>query len=154
MVWLLAQEDHATVRDHLLQLVAALSTHPVNCEKLINQDCIELIVDLLTTAHTTEVDQRVMPVLGSGGKGGGLMLLGDADQDFAAAEAERRGQESAAASGAGADAGASATAAGSAGGPGGPTQADQAAAAAALRRSKESAKVWHFQAAGKTGKEA
>jgi len=96
MVWLLSNEDHATVRDHLLQLVASLSTHPVNCEKLINQDCMELIVDLLTTAHTTDVDQRVMPVLGSGGKGGGLMLLGDADRDFAEQEQERRNHEGAA----------------------------------------------------------
>jgi hypothetical protein len=53
MVYLMSQTPHAEVRDRLLLLLGALSVHPMNCEKMINPDCMELLVDLLTTAHTT-----------------------------------------------------------------------------------------------------
>jgi len=70
-VYLLSTTTHAEVRDRLLLLLNSLAVNPINCEKMINPDCLELLVDLLTTAHTTDVEQRAMPVL----KGGASLLL-------------------------------------------------------------------------------
>ena len=68
------------VRDRLLLLLLALSTHPLNCEKLINPDCLELLVDLLTTAHTTDPELRATASLASGGSS--LLLLTNAPPGF------------------------------------------------------------------------
>jgi hypothetical protein len=80
IVFLLSQSSHAEVRDRLLLLLRTLALHPVNCEKMINPDCLELLVDLLTTAHTTDLEQRTGgPALGAGGKSGaGLLMLTNA----------------------------------------------------------------------------
>jgi DnaJ family protein C protein 13 len=71
MVFLLSQSNHADVRDRLLGLLHSLSLNVINCEKMLNPDCLELLVDLLTTAHTAEIEQRSVPVL----KGGESLLL-------------------------------------------------------------------------------
>jgi hypothetical protein len=51
MVYLLSQANHSEVRDRLLLLLLALSVNTQNCEKMINPDCLELLVDLLTTVR-------------------------------------------------------------------------------------------------------
>ena len=76
MVYLLSQTQSAEVRDRLLVLLVSLSQHPFNCEKMINPDCLELLVDLLTTAHTTESELRALPSLKAAG--GNQLMLGDA----------------------------------------------------------------------------
>lgn len=68
------------MRDRLLLLLLALSTHPLNCEKLINPDCLELLVDLLTTAHTTDPELRATASLAAGGAS--LLLLTNAPPGF------------------------------------------------------------------------
>lgn len=74
IVYLLSTTNHAEVRDRLLMLLLTLTVNPLNSEKMINPDCLELLVDLLTTAHTQENEQRAMPTL----KAGGGLLLTDA----------------------------------------------------------------------------
>ena len=71
IVWMLAQTWNNNVRDHLLLLLHALALHPINCEKMINDDAMRLFVDLLATAHTVDSDRRAMPVAKVGG---GLLL--------------------------------------------------------------------------------
>lgn len=51
------------VRDWVLVLLKALVLEPMNAEALINRDCLELLVDLMTTAHTHEITQRATPML-------------------------------------------------------------------------------------------
>jgi len=74
IVYLLSTATHSEVRDRLLLLLLALSVNTINSEKMINPDCLELLVDLLTTAHTQENEQRAMPAL----KAGAALLLTDA----------------------------------------------------------------------------
>ena len=76
------------VRDRLLLLLLALSTHPLNCEKLINPDCLELLVDLLTTAHTTDPELRATASLAAGGAS--LLLLTNAPPGFSVPKEEGR----------------------------------------------------------------
>ena len=76
LVYLMSQTQHAEIRDRLLLLLSALSCHPLNCEKMINPDCIELLVDLLTTAHTTDNELRATPSLKA--SSGASLLLTDA----------------------------------------------------------------------------
>lgn len=71
IVWMLATSMNAGVRDHLLLLLQALARHPVNCEKMVNPDALQLMVDLLTTAHTQDIERRVTAL---STVGGGLML--------------------------------------------------------------------------------
>jgi DnaJ homolog subfamily C member 13 len=74
ILWLISEENDNGVRDRLLLLAEALALHPINCEKLINGDCLELVVDLMTTAHTMSMERRVTPQL----KVGSGLLLRDA----------------------------------------------------------------------------
>jgi len=74
ITYMLSQTMHAEVRDRLLLLLLALASHPLNCERMINPDCLELLVDLLTTAHTTDNEMRAMPTL----KAGPSLMLTDA----------------------------------------------------------------------------
>lgn len=130
MVYLLSTSMHAEVRDRLLLLLLALSAHPLNCEKLINPDALELLVDLLTTAHTTDVEQRAAPMPLS--KGGAQMLM-----------------LTNAAPGSGYDAGSGAPS--SSGGPAGAGgeggEPASAAVSAPPSNPKESMKIWHYRAA-------
>eukprot|EP01138_Halocafeteria_seosinensis_P006645 gb/GECG01006793.1/.p1 GENE.gb/GECG01006793.1/~~gb/GECG01006793.1/.p1 ORF type:complete len:2790 (+),score=366.62 gb/GECG01006793.1/:1-8370(+) len=71
MVWTLAQTMNNSVRDNLIQLVDVLTTHPLNSEKLLNSDSLELFVDLLSTAHMEPPEKRTTKTLE---KGGGLLL--------------------------------------------------------------------------------
>lgn len=71
IVWMLSQTWNNNVRDHLLLLLHSLALHPVNCEKMVNDDALRLFVDLLATAHTVDDDRRAMPVARIGA---GLLL--------------------------------------------------------------------------------
>lgn len=74
MVYLLANTMHAEVRDRLLLFLLSLSKHPLNCEKMISPDCLELLVDLLTTAHTHDNELRAVATL----QAGSTLMLTDA----------------------------------------------------------------------------
>lgn len=128
-VYLLSTTTHAEVRDRLLLLLNSLAVNPINCEKMINPDCLELLVDLLTTAHTTDVEQRAMPVLKGGAS---LLLLTNAPPgaDYGASSAGAAAGGDAAASGGGA-----------AGGDGSATPGTVPNA-----NPKESLKIWHYRA--------
>jgi hypothetical protein len=137
MVYLMSQTQHAEVRDRLLLLLSSLSVHPMNCEKMINPDCMELLVDLLTTAHTTDLEQRSGgPAMALGGGkaggvgGGGLLMLTNG-------------------SGGGSGASAAGTAAfgGGAAGGGLPSDGDgDAGAPQANPNPKESLRMWYYRA--------
>jgi DnaJ homolog subfamily C member 13 len=118
VVYLLSQSQHAEVRDRLLLLLLSLSNHPLNCEKMINPECLELLVDLLTTAHTQENEQRAMPTLKAGAANG--LLLTDAS---ASSSLRQKSEDD-------------------------PVEGEEGgeAKAAVASNPKESVKIWHYRA--------
>lgn len=58
IVWMLADTSNNELRDRLIQLLAVLIKEKLNAELMIKQDSLELLVDLLTTAHMQEPAER------------------------------------------------------------------------------------------------
>ena len=87
LVWLMGATPNWEVRDRCLILLQSLAQHDLNAERMITASTMELLVDLMTTAHTQDPEQRELPTVRM--KAG--LLLRDGPEDGSAPRASAQG---------------------------------------------------------------